>query len=88
MSNYLDWLECVDLGIALLDLPEGSSEDELRSTLLHDYEMSLELFQSIVELLIQFTPVLESPITSEKFHAFIGKDGTALAKVAVEEDEK
>jgi hypothetical protein len=88
MSKDIDGLDGVDLEIAALDLPEGSSADELEQALTDRYEMSLEAFQSIAELLIRFTPVLESMLTGEKYYAFIDKDGMTLAKVAVEEEEK
>jgi hypothetical protein len=85
----IDFDDALTLGIAALNLPEQSSDlSELEEALENRYEMSFLDFHRIAELLIQFTPVMESPLTGEKFRAFIGNDGIAIAKAVIDLEEK
>jgi hypothetical protein len=80
----IDFEDALTLGITALDLPKQSSDlSELEEALTNRYEMSFEAFRCIADLLIQFTPVVESPLTGEKFHAFIDNDGIAIAKAVI-----
>lgn len=47
------------------------------------FEIGIEQWISIASTLIMFTPVVESPITNNKYHAFI-RCGIAMAKIEVE----
>lgn len=45
------------------------------------YGCSFHKFCELVEMLLPMTPVAVSPLTGEKYHAFIGKDGCAIVKI-------
>ena len=92
MTNYYEIQE-----LALYAM--GKTEEEVDSILndgdpedcIYDhFDVDYEQFAKIVRALLPFTPVVESAVTKEHYHAFMRKDGDysiAIIKEPVEDQQ-
>lgn len=80
MGNELDFFEAEELARGIFEL---SDDEDVEQTLFDEFEISFEQWVKIASTLIMFTPIVKSPVTNEKYHAFI-KCGIAIAKIGVE----
>jgi len=64
------------------------NDGDIDEAIFDKYDCSFETYCQIVEDLIKFTPVFESPLTKTKFHAFVdASEGLAIVKEDIKEDE-
>lgn len=76
----LDEFEAIELAAHVLGMSEYTDESDVIDAIGERFEIDLETWQVITGALIKMTPVVESPLTKTKYHAFL-HDGMAVAKV-------
>lgn len=76
--NYFDIEELLSAMYGITD--EQRNEDFDFDELCYEkFEIGFEEFMKIISVLLPLTPIVESALTGQKYHAFI-KDGLALVK--------
>jgi hypothetical protein len=76
----LNEFEAIELAAHVLDMPEYYEEEDVIDAIGERYGIDLETWQLITGTLIKMTPIVESPLTKTKYHAFL-HNGMAIAKV-------
>ena len=72
--NKINWYEITELVANILtDNDEEKAEqlidaDEVENLFYEKYDIDIEQFQTIVELILPYTPLMESPLTKELYH--------------------
>lgn len=83
-----DW-EIEELAYRAMGKSEKETEEQLENgdideALYDKYDCSFEIYCDIVKDLIKFTPLVASPLTDTKFHAFVDvKQQRAIVKLDV-----
>lgn len=70
-----------DLAYYLTGCNENDHPD-IHEVLMDCYRLSYRDYRHIIEELLKLTPILESPLTGNRYHAFM-KDGFAIAKMKI-----
>lgn len=61
------------------------NDGDIDEAIYEKYDCSFETYCKIVEDLVKFTPVQQSPLSGKKFHAFVdAAEGIAILKEDVE----
>ena len=79
--NNLDSYDVEELAADILGL-EDWGDCMIDDTLWDRYEASFEDFEKVVNMIIDYTPTVQSPLTGTLYHAFV-KNGVALVKKPV-----
>lgn len=61
--------------------PEEEFKYDIDTELEKRYGCSFHQFSELIEALLPMTPIAESMINGDRYHAFIGKDGCAIVKI-------
>lgn len=77
--NEFEAFEAIELAAHVLGMTDYEEEDVI-DAIGERYGIDLETWQLITGTLIKMTPIVESPLTKTKYHAFL-HDGMAIAKV-------
>ena len=54
----------------------------------YDGQIDMSVFERVVEDLINYTPILQSPITNELFHAFGKRKGNSFVAIIKQRESK
>ena len=85
----LSW-DIEELAYRAMGKTEEQEENEVNNgdieqAIFDTYDCDFSTYQNIVNDLIKFTPILSSPLSGEKFHAFVDtKQERAIVKLKVE----
>ena len=63
--------DCIDLLYSLLDLSEEIDFSNAEELLYKKYGIDFDEFETLIEDLLDYTPIVETAITNTKVHAFI-----------------
>ena len=76
MAKKLDYRDVEELAATILGIEDS---DTLDDSLYEKYGVTFEQFEAVVNLLIDYTPIITTALTERKFHAFV-KDGFCIVK--------
>ena len=76
--NYFDIEELLSAMYGITD-EQRNDDFDFDEFCYEKFEIGFEEFMKIISVLLPLTPVVESALTGQKYHAFI-KDGLALVK--------
>lgn len=63
--------DCIDLLYSLLDLSEETDFSNAEELLYEKYGIDFDKFETLIEDLLDYTPIVRTAITNTKVHAFI-----------------
>lgn len=67
--------------ITELDIDDSKYEDtDFNDLTLTHFSVDFEQFAGVVDALLPLSPVVSSPMSGKKYHAFMSKDGLAFIK--------
>lgn len=61
--------DCIDLLYSLLDLSEETDFSNAEELLYEKYGVDFDKFETLIEDLLDYTPIVETAITNTKVHA-------------------
>lgn len=76
--NYFDIEELLSAMYGITD-EQRNDDFDFDELCYEKFEIGFEEFMKIISVLLPLTPIVESALTGQKYHAFI-KDGLALVK--------
>lgn len=76
--NYFDIEELLSAMYGITD-EQRNDDFDFDGLCYEKFEIGFEEFMKIISALLPLTPIVESALTGQKYHAFI-KDGLALVK--------
>lgn len=79
----IEELACTAMGLTDTQTMDAIEISNVENLVYEKYEVSLENYHKIANDLIVMSPICQSIVNNEKYHAFV-KGGNAIAKVKVE----
>lgn len=81
MAKKLDYWDVEELAATILGIEneDYADSDTLDDSLYEKCGVTFEQFETVVNLLIDYTPIIATALTEVKFHAFV-KDGFCIVK--------
>ena len=70
------------MGKTKKETDEAISDGGIEDAVYEKYECSFDTYCTIIRDVINFTPLVESTITNNKYHAFVDEQQYAIVKVA------
>ena len=81
-------LACVVLNLDYDKLVDEGEADKIEEALYEKFEIGFDQFVSIASALLKLTPVVQSAIMGNNYHAFVNeKEGIMIVKEKVEEND-